>query len=59
MVCCIVRKNEAIGCIYKSTDYYNLTSYKQTANKHAGLFAVNMRGDIEFTFEKITCAPLL
>ena len=59
MVCCIVLKNEAIDYIYKRANYYNLTSYKQTANKHAGLFAVNMRGYIKFTFENITCAPLL
>ena len=48
MVCCIVRKNEAIDCIYKRTNYYNLTSNKQTANKHAGLFAVNMREYIKW-----------
>ena len=44
MVCCIVLKNEAIDYIYKRANHYNLTSNKQTANKHAGLFAVNMRG---------------
>ena len=47
MVCCIVRKNEAIDCIYKSTNYYNLRANKQTANK-PGLFAVNMREYIKW-----------